>query len=748
MSKYAGMSDADLMAAYKAAKDPFGAALEAEGVTGKLADVARSIYQQESGSGKNTKTSNAGAVGGMQIIPATFSSVADKGWDINDPMHNARAGIRYLKQLDKQSGGDATLTAAGYYGGPGGMEKARKGIAVSDPRNPNAPNTLQYGQQVAARLSQNPVVRALNAVTDAVIPSAKAETPSSYQGMSDADLLAAYQKAKGATPAAATPGDAALAAPPTSGGELSSLITGQKQKRDVGMVEGTLAGVGRGVKDVLDTGAQWLASGFDKLAGTQEGERVRNMNSQGKAEFKKEYGDSTAASVGRVGGNIIATLPVGGVLGAGAKAAATAGVAPKVLVPLGEALASGGMRAGGAGMVTRATGGAITGGASAALVDPNSALEGAAIGAAMPGVAKGVVALGKGVKTAVTNVLGASTGTSAETVSAAYRAGQKGATSFLDNMRGKAQFDDIVDSAKTGLAKMQADKAAQYRSGMVDIRADKSVLDFQPISDAVKAIKDLGSYKGVQINKNAAGAVDELASKVAEWGKQNPAEFHTPEGLDALKKAIGDIREATQFGTPARKAADSVYNAVKSEINKQAPVYSQVMKDYELASKELTEITKTLSLGDKAAKDTAIRKLQSLMRNNAQTSYGNRLSLASQLERKGGIDLQSAISGQAMNTWMPRGMTGAITKGGGLFLAGGAVANPATLSTLALMPAASPRLVGEGAYQLGRLSSLGGRAGSAAGIPALTASPQALQLGDALGRSVPLSILASQGGRQ
>ena len=177
-------------------------------------------------------------------------------------------------------------------------------------------------------------------------------------------------------------------------------------------------------------------------------------------------------------------------------------------------------------------------------------------------------------------------------------------------------------------------------------------------------------------------------------------------------------------------------------------MYSQVMKDYELASKELTEITKTLSLGDKAAKDTAIRKLQSLMRNNAQTSYGNRLSLASQLERKGGIDLQSAISGQAMNTWMPRGMTGAITKGGGLFLAGGAVANPATLSTLALMPAASPRLVGEGAYQLGRLSSLGGRAGSAAGIPALTASPQALQLGDALGRSVPLSILASQGGRQ
>lgn len=153
---------------------PFDAALAHEGVSGKLADVARSIYQQESGSGKNTKTSNAGAVGGMQIIPDTFTSVADKGWNIADPVQNVRAGIRYLKQLDKQSGGDPALTAAGYYGGPGGLEKARKGIAVSDPRNPDAPNTLQYGQQVAARIPSNPVVSALNTATSAVLPSANA----------------------------------------------------------------------------------------------------------------------------------------------------------------------------------------------------------------------------------------------------------------------------------------------------------------------------------------------------------------------------------------------------------------------------------------------------------------------------------------------------------------------------------------------------------------------------------------------
>ena len=135
-------------------KDLFDAALAEEGVTGTLADLARSIYMQESGGGRNTNTSNAGAVGGMQIIPSTFASVADKGWNIADPMHNARAGIRYIGQMFKQAGGDPAIAAAGYYGGPGGLEKARKGIAVADPRNPKAPNTLQYGQQVAARMGK------------------------------------------------------------------------------------------------------------------------------------------------------------------------------------------------------------------------------------------------------------------------------------------------------------------------------------------------------------------------------------------------------------------------------------------------------------------------------------------------------------------------------------------------------------------------------------------------------------------
>lgn len=132
--------------------NPFDIALAQEGITGTLAQLARSVYGQESGSGSNTKTSNAGAVGGMQILPKTFASVADKGWDINDPVLNIRGGIRYLKQLHDMTDGDPALTAIGYYGGPKAIEKARAGVAVKDPRNPNAPDTFEYADQVLNRL--------------------------------------------------------------------------------------------------------------------------------------------------------------------------------------------------------------------------------------------------------------------------------------------------------------------------------------------------------------------------------------------------------------------------------------------------------------------------------------------------------------------------------------------------------------------------------------------------------------------
>jgi len=413
--------------------------------------------------------------------------------------------------------------------------------------------------------------------------------------------------------------------------------------------------------------------------------------------------DSGFYKGGKLVGEIAGTAGIGGAIAAPIKSA-------PYLAKLAQAIESGGMSAGtvanGAAfgqqalnLGTRALGGAITGGASAGIVDPDSAGLGAAIGGALPPAVKTLGAIGKGVasgtNTLIANSLGGLTGTGDESVRAAFNAGKEGSQSFLDNMRGKVDFSDVVDNAKQALSTMRQQRGEAYRSGMIDIKGDASIIPFDPIRNTMDKISGMGSYKGVQINKNASTTVDELKGVVDQWSQLNPNEYHTPEGLDALKQAVGDIRDGTQHGTAARRASDEVYNSVKNQVVNQAPTYAKVMSEYSSASKTLSETEKALSLGDKTSQDTAVRKLQSLLRNNAQTNYGNRLAIAKNLESAGGVDLMSSIAGQSMNSWMPRGMTGAIQKAGVIPTAAFAP------SALLAAPLASPRIVGESAYFLG-----------------------------------------------
>lgn len=130
---------------------PTTSAIQLEAKTPAEIYFLKKIFRQESNDGANTATSNAGAVGPGQILPKTFASVADRGWDIGNAYHSARASARYALEQFRKANGNERLAAAAYYGGPDEIDKARNGQATKDPRNPKAPNTLQYGEQVANR---------------------------------------------------------------------------------------------------------------------------------------------------------------------------------------------------------------------------------------------------------------------------------------------------------------------------------------------------------------------------------------------------------------------------------------------------------------------------------------------------------------------------------------------------------------------------------------------------------------------
>jgi hypothetical protein len=260
-------------------------------------------------------------------------------------------------------------------------------------------------------------------------------------------------------------------------------------------------------------------------------------------------------------------------------------------------------------------------------------------------------------------------------------------------------MDDVLGMAKQNLEAMGQQKQAAYRQGMAGIKSDKTVLNLSNVDQAVNDAIGMATFKGQIKNEKAAQALSQIKGEIDNWKALDPAQFHTPEGLDALKQKIGGILEDIPFEQKtARTAAGKVYDSLRGEISKQAPEYAKVMKGYSEASETIKEIERALSLGQKASADTSMRKLQSLMRNNVNTNYGQRSNLASEMITAGGQDFMPALAGQALNDFMPRGIqrAGVGTGGAGLAMTG----NIPAAAGLAAM--SSPRLMGEAFYGAGK----------------------------------------------
>lgn len=328
--------------------------------------------------------------------------------------------------------------------------------------------------------------------------------------------------------------------------------------------------------------------------------------------------------------------------------------------------------------------------------------------------AKPVAAAGRYIAEPIlANTLAATTGTGAEAIRATARAGVEGSPDFTAAMRGTSAPEDAVALARSALDKMKAERSAEYNSGMVPIKSDASIINQAPILRSLDDAQKVFTKDGFVKNKEAAGVWGSISSTIDDF-KSNPAIRGTPDDLDSLKQAIGEIRQGTMQGSQSRLVADKVYNSIKDQIAKQAPAYEKIMSDYAAASKQLSDVARTFSLGERAAPDTALRKLQSIMRNNVSTNYGARTRLADVLARYEPA-LPGMIAGQAMSSALPRGLSraGATLQGGAAALlgAGGAVSPGALLAAGPILAASSPRLVGEALYAGGRARGLLGQAG-------------------------------------
>jgi len=80
----------------------------------------RAIYENETASGKNVRSSSAGAQGHMQLMPSTAKEMGVA--DISDPYQNIEGGVKYYAKMLKKFG-DPVVAAAAYNAGPGNVNK-------------------------------------------------------------------------------------------------------------------------------------------------------------------------------------------------------------------------------------------------------------------------------------------------------------------------------------------------------------------------------------------------------------------------------------------------------------------------------------------------------------------------------------------------------------------------------------------------------------------------------------------------
>ena len=314
--------------------------------------------------------------------------------------------------------------------------------------------------------------------------------------------------------------------------------------------------------------------------------------------------------------------------------------------------------------------------------------------------------IGKGVTKTVGVVAPAvasfTSGVGRKSIEKAYESGVEGGSAlkqFRDNMKG-ADPQLILDDALANLEKLRQKKNADYNAGMKEVSASGSKVMYNRIDYVLSKITR-------EANKLSDGSMDTINALLDKVKQSKEMGYNTVMQMDQLKQAIKEIGDASSTNG-GKVFAEEVRKSVVKAIEDVAPDYSKVMESYGKAAEQMKELKKTLSVesGGKTNPDTALRKLLSIMRDNVQTNYGRRVTLAEELESIGGNKFINKIAGQDMASLTPKGMLGRILGGGavGYGAATGGLGGLLTPGAIPALALASPRLVGEAAQLTGQAS--------------------------------------------
>ena len=242
--------------------------------------------------------------------------------------------------------------------------------------------------------------------------------------------------------------------------------------------------------------------------------------------------DSLLYRGGKLGAEVAGTLGAGGVAG---NVLARAGASPALV----EATRTAGMSAGGAGLPTRMLGGAVSGAASAGLVDPSEAVQGAGIGAALPPAVNAIGRVGSAVGSAARKLAPAA---SPEVAALADRAQQLGIPIPADRIINSKPVNALAASLEYVPFSGRGATVEAMHDGLNTALSKTFGQNSPNVNQALRqAATDLGGKFDAVLKSNTVKMSPGFKNALAEVETQANSELGA-EASGIIRKQIADIQ--------------------------------------------------------------------------------------------------------------------------------------------------------------------------------------------------------------
>lgn len=279
---------------------------------------------------------------------------------------------------------------------------------------------------------------------------------------------------------------------------------------------------------------------IDKVQGNEGGSfDKRNAKAFDDGALAGADQKSAAFQTGKTLGDIELTMPAGNVVGAGLKGLG--------LTKLGNAVQTGGMSIGPGGNAftragSRVAGGAINGGVTAGLANPDEAGTGAAVGAAFPTVVGAAGKAGNMVRNAFTPTDSALARKAVEEYGIPLSASDITDNSLVKGAR--SVLDDIPFIGRIGDAQKQAKQAGFNRAVGRTFGADADKLTPEVMS---ASRKDIGNRLNQVWQNNTLKVDDDFLNQLGSIEAEATKKLN-PEQASAVKRQIDNLIEKAENG--------------------------------------------------------------------------------------------------------------------------------------------------------------------------------------------------------